>query len=346
MPDHWCLLKNKKTDLKIMRNINKNTAESMMPDCFLKFIESGLIDEDNIEKTDDGFFCINKSIADVLAEKEIYTFPAGSNELKCDNYYDDWYIYAIKKDNDFVYSLFKLREQEYDMFAGERADYDSPGVTVSFIAYDISTLMKCLEKPTNENKRSMSDEINRVVARRKQKHNSVIKRYFCKTESKGSYIIAELYVRHILTFTHKGFIIVPQKYEEIYSESLIQSGDGKDKRLPDFIKRNNIDAGRTVCDHDKIYIKNPKAPDYYEKLAILATHTADTSFNQFACEVQYHALFLNSLINIKIPFLGSIYESAVRADLSIDDSEFEGNAPYHRADSKLVRKHIEIHGKY
>ena len=318
----------------------------MIPDCFAQFIEKGLINEDNIEKTDDGFFCLNKSVSSLLAEREIYSFPADNgSELKCDNYFDDWYIYAIEKEN-FVYSLFKLREQEYDMYAGERADNDSPGVTVSFISYDVNTLTECLDKPTNERKTAMSDEINRVVARRGQKHHSAIKKYFSKTESKAAYLIAELYIRHIISFTYKGFIIVPQKYEEIYSESLVQSENSKIKRLPDFINCNNADAGRIVCDHDKIYINNPQSPDRYEKLAILATHTADISFNQFACEVQYHALFLNGLTKIKIPFLGSIYESAVRADLSIDDSEFEGNAPYHRADSRLVRKHIDRHGEF
>lgn len=330
-----------------MKKYNIDTTEKIIPDCFFSLIESNLIDENNIEKTDDGFFCLNKCVSDILAQKEIYTFPTSDgDELKCENYYDDWYIYALKEENSFVYSLFKLREQEYDMFAGQRADYDSPGVTVSFIAYDINTLMKCLTEPTDENRLAMSDEINRVAARRRQKHSSVIKKYFCKTESKAAYLIAELYIRHILSFTHKGFIIVPQKYEEIYSESLLQPKDSKEKRLPDFINRNNADAGRVVCDHDKIYIKDPKAPDRFEKLAILATHTADTSFNHFACEVQYHALFLNSLTRIRIPFVGSVYESAVRADLSIDDSEFEGNAPYHRQDSKLVRRHIEKHGKF
>ena len=214
-----------------------------IPGCFLQLIEYGLIDESNIEKTDDGFLCLNKSVSEILALKGIYTFPTNDgNELRCDNYYDDWYIYAIEKDEDVVYSLFKLREQEYDMFAGERADYDSPGVAVSFIAYDINTLTKCLNEPTDKNRIAMSDEINRVVARRGQKHHSAIKRYFCKTESKASYLIAELYIRHILSFTHKGFIIVPQKYEEIYSASLAQSKDSKEKRLPDFIKSNNAAA--------------------------------------------------------------------------------------------------------
>ena len=330
-----------------MKNFMDNKTYNMIPDCFSRLIESGLTDETNIEKTDDGFFCLNKCISDILAEKDIHTFPSDDgNELKCENYYDDWYIYAVEQAGDFAYSLFKLREQEYDMFAGESADYDAPGVTVSFIAYDVNTLMKCLDEPSDENRFAMSEEINRVVSCRGQRHNSAIKRYFCKSESKASYLIAELFVRHILSFTHKGFILVPQKYEEIYSASLALSKGSKEKRLPDFINRNNEAAGRIVCDHGKIYINDPNAPDCYESLAILATHTADTSFNCFAAEVQYHALFLNSLTKIKIPFLGSIYESAVRADLSIDDSEFEGNAPYHREDSKLVKKHIDKHGKF
>lgn len=326
--------------------MNKRT-DNIIPDCFSQILKSGLIDESNIVKTEDGFFCINKCISDILAEKEIYTFPSGGGgELKCDNYFDDWYIYAIVNEGSCVYSLFKLREQEYDMFAGETADADFPGVTVSFIAYGINTLIECLNEPTAEKMSAMSNEINRVVARRRQKHNSEIKRYFCKTESKASYLIAELYIKHILSFSHKGFILVPQKYEEIYNESLLLPADSKGRRLPDFINRNNAVAGRTVCDHYRIYINNPNDPDYYEKLAILATHTADTSFNCFACEVQYHALFLNSLTRIKIPFVGSVYESAIRADISIDDSELEGNAPYHRTDSRLVRKHTELHGEF
>ena len=330
-----------------MENSDRIITLHNNPDCFSQFIEMGLIDASNIENTDDGFFCLNKSISQLLSNREIHTFPTDDgNELKCENYYDDWYIYALCKDEGFVYSLFKLREQEYDMYAGERADYDSPGVTVSFIAYNLDTLLKCLNEPTNENRSAMSNEINRVVARRGQKHDSALKRYFSKAESKASYLIAELFIRHILSFVRKGFVLVPQKYEEIYSASLALSKDSKEKRLPDFINRNNENAGRIVCDHDKIYISDPKTPDCYEKLAILATHTADTSFNCFACEVQYHALFLNRFIKIKIPFLGSVYESAVRADLSIDDSEFEGNAPYHREDSKLVKKHIDMHGKF
>ena len=82
-----------------------------------------------------------------------------------------------------------------------------------------------------------------------------------------------------------------------------------------------------------------------EKAAILATHTANTSIYSFAAEVEYHARFLMPILRIRLPFFGkSIYESAIRADMTIDDGEFEGPAPFHRHDSKIVKRQIALHG--
>ena len=85
----------------------------------------------------------------------------------------------------------------------------------------------------------------------------------------------------------------------------------------------------------------------YEKLAILATHTADVSFPSFAAEVQYHARFLTPLARIPIPFLGrSLYDSAIRADMTIDDCELEGPAPFHNLNSRWVRRQAQCHPEY
>ena len=92
-----------------MKKFNFDIVDNTIPGCFSQLLRSGIIDENNIDKTDDGFFCLNKCISDILAEKEIYTFPAdGGTELKCENYYDDWYIYALGNEDGFVYGLFKL----------------------------------------------------------------------------------------------------------------------------------------------------------------------------------------------------------------------------------------------
>ena len=79
-----------------------------------------------------------------------------------------------------------------------------------------------------------------------------------------------------------------------------------------------------------------------ERLAILATHTGNTSFFSFAAEVQFHAKFLTWWAKFPVPG-GSPYASAIRADMSIGDAEFAGPTPYYRPDSRIVRKQYHCH---
>ena len=63
-----------------------------------------------------------------------------------------------------MYGLLKMREQEHDLERGIQADGDTPGVTISFIAFDTGVFISCLENPSAENRKKMGMEINRVVA--------------------------------------------------------------------------------------------------------------------------------------------------------------------------------------
>ena len=111
-----------------------------------------------------------------------------------------------------------------------------------------------------------------------------------------------------------------------------------------FVERLNKKAGYVVCDNEKIYIKNKEEPGEYETLAILATHTGNTSFYSFAAEVEFHARFLMFLAKIRIPFLGrSIYDSAIRADMTIGESEFHDFAPFYRSASMIVKRQYKLH---
>ena len=94
----------------------------------------------------------------------------------------------------------------------------------------------------------------------------------------------------------------------------------------------------------KINIQNLEELTEYESAAILATHAGNTSVHSFAAEVEYHARFLTPLAKIKIPFFGrSIYDSAIRADMTVDDTEFEGPAPFYQANSKIVKRQFALH---
>ena len=305
------------------------------------------IEKRHILHTADGFSIVRKSLSDILAEKDIHDFLDSCNErLQCSNFFDDWFLYAVSSEKGHTYSLLKLREQEHDAKDGAPADGDTPGVTISFISFSYRILLDCLVAPTDENRKRLNAEINRVVARRGQSHHQALKRYFQNPQSQGAYLVADLYTKHLASWADNGQLAVPEAYKEIVQRSISYKSSKKWTRLPSFIQTLNEKAGYVVCDNENIYITNREAITEYEAAAILATHAGNTSVFSFAAEVVYHARFLTPLAKIKIPFFGrSIYDSAIRADMTVGDTEFEGPAPFYQEDSKIVRQQYELHKK-
>ena len=299
----------------------------------------GCLGEAEIYTASDGFCAATATIADILAHRDITAVPGSrGNQLDCRLFFDDWYLYAVSDGVDCTYSLFKMREQEYDAKLGRTADGDTPGVTVPFISMRTEILQECLQDPTPENRIRLNEEINRVVAYRGQRHNETLKQYFSRTEAQGPYLIAKLYTGYIASLAENGCISVPERYACDYRKQ------GARGRVPRFIEENNRNAGRVICDHKKIYICDPLCPTEQERLAILATHTGNTSCFSFAAEVQFHARFLTRWAKIPIPIIGrSPYASAIRADMSIGDAEFAGPTPYYRSGSRLVQKQYHSH---
>lgn len=316
-----------------------------IPNIFRYLLSDQCVDESDIVKTDDGFFLANKSIASILASKNVLDFPDTSGErFDCSKFFDDWFLYAVEKEKTFTYSLLKFREQERDGQDGSPADGDAPGVTISFIAFDCEKLIACLADPTDDNRKNLNAEINRVVAYRGQRHHKTLKSYFSNPQSWGAYLVADRYTRYIASFAENGCLAVPEHYKKTVQQCSSCKNTPKRTRIPRFIDEINKAAGYIVCDHENIYLENREEPTAYEAAAILATHAGNTSVFSFAAEVEYHAKFLTTWAKIKIPFFGkSVYDSAIRADMTVDDKEFEGFAPFYKADSKIVKRQYELH---
>ena len=313
------------------------------PTFFQYLLDQHLVNTDDVQVTKDGFYFLYKAIASILISKGIETFPdREDNLLECRNYFDDWFLFAVPSGEEYVYGLLKMREQEYDLEQGLKADGDTPGVTISFIALNTSIIRACLEDPSAENRKKMGVEINRVVAYPKQSHHPALKAYFIRPQAEAPYLIAETYVKHIAYFCTAGALDVPKAYKEIHQKRGISS---KYARVPDFLDQNNLDANRVVCDHEKIYIQDVKQMTRYEKLAILATHTGNVSVHSFAAEVRYHAMFLTKVMKIRLPLAGSPYASAVRADMSIGDKEFQGPTPYYDLSGATIREQMKYHAE-
>lgn len=312
--------------------------DKSMPPLFAQLIAWDCLTAQEVRSTGDGFFAAARSLSDILQSQDIATFlnDAGQ-ERRCDLFFDDWYLYAVQSQGSFVYSLFKMREQEYNALHHEIADGDTPGVTISFIALDTPVLTQCLLTPTPQNRTALNREINRVVALRKQTHHPALKAYFLPAEAQGPYLVAQWYVYFLAGLAVDGVLAVPDAYAQLYRHL-------PHSRLPRFLNANNRLAGHTVCDHHSIFLKDPSAPTPWEAMAILATHTADVSYPSFAAEVQYHARFLTWYARIPVPFLGwSVYESAIRADMTIDDSALTSSAPFHNLHSKWVLRQQRCH---
>lgn len=319
-----------------------NRTQANLPEFFETLMGLGCLDESQIYCTPDGFCAAATAIADILARRNITTVPGSQgNPLECSLFFDDWHLYAVSNSADYTYSLFKMREQEYDAKFGRNADGDTPGVTISFIALQANVLLDCLKEPTLQNRQRLNEEINRVVAFAGQQHSDALKQYFIRTEAQGAYLIAKLYTEYISSLAENGTLPVPVRYAADYKKRGIRG------RVPRFIEENNRAAGKVVCDHQKIYIGDPLHPTEQERMAILATHAGNTSFFSFAAEVQFHAKFLTWWAKIPLPIGTSPYASAIRADMSIGDAEFAGPTPYYRPNSRIVRQQRNCHkGKH
>jgi hypothetical protein len=316
-----------------------------MPEAFRQLQSTGSVTQSDIRNTPDGFWLIHKSLSNILSENNILDFPNLEGErLLCSKFYDDWFLYAVPNGTDHAYSLLKLREQEYDAGDGSPADGDTPGVTISFISFAYEILLECIENPSDENSQKLDSEINRVVARRGQTHHDALKRYFTDPKSQGSYLVAELYTAHIAAHAREGFLDLPEHYKIIVKQYHARKNSKKLSRLPEFTEELNRKAGYVLCDHNRLYIRNRSKPTPYEAAAILATHTGNTSVFSFAAEVEYHARFLTPLAKIRLPFFGrSVYASAIRADMSVGDTEFQGPAPFYRETSRIVKRQYKLH---
>ena len=311
-------------------------TERKLPPLFQNLMNLGCLRQEEILHTSDGFFLAYRSLSQILLSKGIAEFPNRDGQLRrCDRFFDDWFVCALHWNSSWVCCLVKMREQEQDAETDIPADGDTPGITVSFIAYDGDSLLRCLENPHYDNRRAMSEEIDRVVAARGQRHHEALYQYFRRPEAEAPYLIARCYVHHVARFADNGCLAVPKRYAAIRRAKPAS-------RLPRFLEANNAAAGYTVCDHERIFLRDPKQLSLPEALTILATHTANTSLHSFAAEVRFHALFLAPAA--RLPVLRRfLYRSAIRADMLIADKAQPDFLPYYRPNSRLLRQQERHH---
>ena len=290
-------------------------------------------------RTKDGFALYDTPLADLLDSIGIHhTGLSQRNPSDVQSYYDDWHLYSVTGE-ETVYSLLKLREQEFDYIPGY-SDKDDPGVTISFIPFDLSLLTALLPEQTRQQTLpAFVAGFRRVTDLPGQKHSPLLQKYFSDPGSDAPYLVAEVYLKKLLRYAGNGALPLPPQVD----------------RAPRFVKERllelNARAGRTICDLErrKLFIADPSAPTQEELYCLLVAHTGNPTFNSFAAEVEFHADALVSWEN-RLPVMGRVswYASAIRADMQAGEGSGLANrlfSPYYDEHSRLVRRQAELHGK-
>ena len=331
-----------------------------LPEVMYQLINRNLLNGAEVVCSSDSLYITTKSLGDILWDvgiDRLYNSEGDNKGTPVQGFYDDWYLLAVPRQNDYVYGLYKMREQEHD-------DYGSndPGVTIPFVAFDTNNLFQCLNDPTKSNRIALLQNCDRVTGPGRIAHDTAIAAYFADPASDGAYLIAEEYVKFIARTGVDGKISVPEQYAQILdkidqiTELLPTIHDAEAylqlhemlvalRRVPNAVDDNNAKAGYIVYNEytRKITVRNPDNLTMYEKYVILATHTGNVTFNSFAAEVQFHADALDDFL-ANFP---QYYEAALRADMAIGE-EYESGFfdGYYDLDGDLVKKQIQYHGKY
>lgn len=290
--------------------------------------------------TKDGFSLCPQPLSELLKERGIQdTGISPVNPADVDSYFDDWHLYCVTREKR-VYGLVKLREQEHDYVPGF-SDRDEPCVTVSFVAFPLETLEalshECL--PGDSRMQTFVGAFRDVTERFPQQHDPVLQQYFSDPASEGSYLIAQTYLKKLLTLFPDGCIPFPDHYR-LASPRLLQG-----------LEIRNRAAGRAIADFSnaRICLADAASPTLEEQQVLLALHTGNLSFNSFAAEVKFHA---DALVQWQahIPFVGQRiwYRAAIRADMGFGPENTLYSlvlCPYYHPGSRLCREQESLHGK-
>ena len=242
-----------------------NIQYQNVPDGLKSFIDNGYISINDIKQTSDGFTLCTKPLSEILSSMGISRINGDEGILKLEDL-DSWYIYNIGTS----YSILKMRG----------LDGRNIGTSIPFMEFDIglinlfhADLIQQVEQSGNEVQ--LYNELDRLIYGRVDSQYTYclpIADYFATVTSKANYLIAEEYIRKILSTERDadGYIQVPSKIEPTQKNFLMT--------LPNIYDSEN----------NRIKVNNYNLT-IDEKHAILACRTGNSSFNIFAAENIAHA---------------------------------------------------------
>lgn len=257
------------------RNVyaSKYISYQLVPEDLKSFIDDGYINTQDLMQTDDGFTLCTKPLDEIFESMNINEINGEEDSITSEDI-DSWYIYAVGN----TYSILKMRGLE------ERAI----GTSIPFMSFDLD-LIKLFHEDLIQQVQHSENEIqlyNKLYSLMYGEvsplylYDSTIVDYFSSTTSRGNYLIAEEYIRKVLTTERdsEGYIQVPNNIgltQQTFLSSLPNIYDSTNNRIK--VNRYNLTID--------------------EKHAILASRVGDLSFNIYAAENIAHAMATEKLGN-------------------------------------------------
>lgn len=275
-------------------------------------------------ETNDGYFIIDKSIAEIFEE-------AGVDSHIIDvTSYDDWYITGlVKKNGSITYSIIKVREP--------MDEQEAKALAVPFNSMEITDMEQIIEATITKEEvdkdavKDFNESIDKLshAGDHWMEHNNDLLRYFKKSESEGSYLIANFAidkVAHNEVFENGGTYELPFKYES----------------FDDMGGRETLDHLSDVGIYDKkkntITIKDPDNLTSEERVALLLISTGDRDVYAYAAENQFHAKAYDDLLYA--PFKGS----AIKSDAGVGESNgYSYEKTFKLPEGKLYKEQYKYH---
>ncbi len=313
--------------------------EQIIPEGFGFLIEDGYVSQSDFRQTDDGFTLCLVPISEILLNMGVTDNRIeGDNpekEFLSLNVLTDWYLFNVGTD----YSILKMRDATGRILEDGTTDTSGIGTAIPFLNFSISNLKSFNEdlkqdKEDTLNERFFYYDLYRLINGKTDIlyiYSKTIANYFDKEESKGSYLIAEEYIRKIIAKERdeNGYITLP---EGIASEQIKFL-----EMFPDIYEAEN----------NRIKVKNYNLT-HDEKCAILACHSGNKSLNNYATENILHArwtirigAFLHGtdpVLIINLPdgetmevsreVAGKAFSHLVKADAGIGEESTPKDNPY------------------
>lgn len=258
-----------------------------VPSALQSFIDDGYISINDIKQTDDGFTLCTKPLSEIFTDMGVSSQINASDGSSLSLFYlTSWYIYSVGNN----YSILKMRgyeeaktiaEREAEEAGEEVGEIKGVGTSIPFMNFDISLINSFYEDIVQQVNLSQN-EFDLYTALRKLIYGSVdanytycvpIASYFASSSSKGNHLIAEEYIKKILSTERdeNGYIEIPSNISPAQTDFL--------NTLPDIYDSAN----------NRIVVSNYNLTNN-EKKAILACRTGNLSLNAYAAENIAHAV--------------------------------------------------------